>query len=161
MAEPSTQVPRPLQVLVGIMLPPEQLEALQEMPPAYFQQPPCPLHRPLEPHVSCGSVGHLLWASGLPSATGWHSPIFPGWLQLTQAPLQARLQQTPSAQNPESHSLSSTQALPSGFCPQLPATQSRPSHWALPPQLLKQALVPGSQENGVQTTLGPGWQTPD
>src|SRR5690242_12965658 len=131
MAEPSKQVPRPLQVLAGIMLPPEQLDGLQTVPAAYFEQPPCPLHRPLEPQVSGPSVGQTLCSSGSPSATGWHSPILPGWLQLTQAPLQARLQQTPSAQKPESHSTFTLHVLPSGFLPQLPAAQSRPSHWAL------------------------------
>src|SRR6185436_13888375 len=160
MAAPSRHVPRPLQVLAGIMLPPAQLESLQTVPAAYFEQPPCPLQSPDRPQVSCFSATHWPCTSGLPSATGWHSPILPGWLQLTQAPVQARLQQTPSAQKPESHSVVSLQVAPSGFCPQLPATQSRPSHWALPSHLVKQRWVVESQENGEQTTLGPAWHTP-
>jgi hypothetical protein len=36
----------------------------------------------------------------MPAGTGTHSPIRSAWLQLTQAPVQATLQQTPSAQKP-------------------------------------------------------------
>ena len=41
--------------------------------------------------------------------------------------MQATLQQTPSAQNPEPHSRASAQTAPFGFLPQLPPTQSTPS----------------------------------
>ena len=45
------------------------------------------------------------WGSTSPAGTGVHWPILPGSRQLTQGPLQATLQQTPSAQDPLSHSV--------------------------------------------------------
>jgi hypothetical protein len=45
--------------------------------------------------LPAGAVG-----IGMPAGAGTHSPIRSAWLQLTQAPVQATLQQTPSAQKP-------------------------------------------------------------
>jgi hypothetical protein len=69
----------------------------------------------------------------------------PTWLQLTQGPLQARLQQTPSAHDPEAHSPAAAQTAPSGFFPQELSRQSRPSHWPLSVQREKQRPSAGSQ----------------
>jgi hypothetical protein len=55
-----------------------------------------------------------------------------GWLQLTQAPVQARLQQTPSLQNPDSQSPGSSHTLPAArFAPQAAPEQQTPC-WQVP-----------------------------
>jgi hypothetical protein len=122
---PAMQLPAPSQTLSPIWLPAEQVPGLQTVPPTYLAQPPCPLQNPLCPQLATLSLVHWLCASGAPLGTGLHWPILSVWLQVTQAPLQARLQQTPSAQNPELHSVAPVHAAPSGFLPQEPATQLR------------------------------------
>src|SRR5262245_3707528 len=147
MGEPITQVPSPLHVLAGIWLPPEQLEGLHTVPAAYFEQPPMPLHNPLEPQVSGVSFLHRPWGSGASLAIAVHSPMCPAWLQLVHAPVQARLQHTPSAQKPESQSSFFVQVAPSGRRPQLPPAHVRPSHWAALVQLVKHLPLPVSHWN--------------
>ena len=98
------------------------LVALGSAAPA---QPPKPLQLPLRPHVAAGSALQTLCGSGASIGTGAHSPILPAMLHATQAPEQARLQQTPSAQKSDSHSAGFMQAAPSGRLPQLPAAQAR------------------------------------
>ena len=53
------------------------------------------------------------------------------WLQLTQAPVQATLQQTPSAQKPLSHWSALLQGEPGGRLPQAAPVQQAPS-WQKP-----------------------------
>jgi hypothetical protein len=70
------------------------------------------------PSCPQGSVDSFLqtpWGSPAPAAATAHSPGFSFWAQLTQAPVQAVLQQTPSAQNPEAQSVPQVQAAPSGL----------------------------------------------
>jgi hypothetical protein len=64
---------------------------------------------------------------------GTHWPSCSGWLQATQAPVQATLQQTPSLQNPDWQSASSSQAAPRGLsvAQAAPAQQTRPTHMAV------------------------------
>jgi hypothetical protein len=50
----------------------------------------------------------------VPTSAGRQLPTDPGAAQLKQTSVQARLQQTPSAQNPLWQSLGSVQAWPSG-----------------------------------------------
>jgi hypothetical protein len=72
--------------------------------------------------------------SGLPESTGQQVPSRPGRLQATQAPPQATLQQTLSAQNPEMQSAVVSQWAPGPPCPQLPVAKLHccPAvHWAL------------------------------
>src|SRR5215213_3559059 len=102
--EPPSQVPCPSQTLGGMKLPPLHEPSRQMVPTAYLAQPPCPLHAPLDPQLSAASTAHTPCRSGLPTGTGVHWPILPGSAQLTHGPLQATLQQTPSAQKPLSHS---------------------------------------------------------
>ena len=59
--------------------------------------------------------------------------------------MQATLQQTPSAHDPESHSVFAVQTAPSGFLPQERSLHSRPSHWLLLSQTSKQRPVAGLQ----------------
>ena len=78
-----------------------------------------------------------------PAGTGVHWPQRPGSRQLTQGPLQALLQQTPSVQNPDSHSGAASQVAPAAFLPQLPSWHTSPAHWLLLVQRSWQRLVAG------------------
>lgn len=142
--EPGTHVPLPSQTLAGIRLSPAQLAALHTLPDAYFAQPPWPLQEPEKPQLALPSSLHIRRGSVAPSSTGLHAPILAIWLQLIHAPVQATLQQTPSAQKPESHSSLPPHFAPSGLFPQLPPAQVLPSHWVLLVQAAKQALLAGS-----------------
>ena len=129
---------------MGNSLPLVHEAARHSVPAVNLAQPPAPLHRPLDPQVLAASVLHVLCGSGLPAATGEHSPMVPTWLQLTHGPVHARLQQTPSAHDSDEHSAPAVQAAPSGFFPHDPALQGRASHWAAAVQLLKQRPVEAS-----------------
>jgi hypothetical protein len=68
----------------------------------------------------------------LPADTGEHVPCNPTRLHDRQAPPQAVLQQTPSAQFPDAHSESPIgHRAPFIFLPQLPFTHRRPSTQSL------------------------------
>jgi hypothetical protein len=69
----------------------------------------------VRPQVLSGSLSQMPWGSTEPRETASHAPAFPGKAQLTQAPEHSSLQQTPSAQNPEAHSVPQTQRVPSAF----------------------------------------------
>jgi len=94
-------------------------------------------------------------------SSGQHVPTRPVCAQLTHAPRQLLLQQTPSVQNPDAHSESLAHTAPRGFAPQLPLTQLTPltqSKSVL--HVTTQAPVEGSQLNGAQSVVGPGLQRP-
>jgi hypothetical protein len=97
------------------------------------------------PQVLSGSAVQTPWGSIPPTVTGAHSPARPARLQLTHGPLQFTLQQTPSAQNAESHSLAAVHTAPSGFFPHERSLHSRPSHWLLLSHTSKQRPVAGLQ----------------
>jgi hypothetical protein len=75
-------------------------------------------------------------------------------------PVQAMLQQTPSAQNPDAHCDPPLQTAPGGFGPQLPLTHFEPTQSPSEAQVVPQAPVVASQLNGAQTTVGPAVQVP-
>jgi hypothetical protein len=82
-------------------------------------------------------------------------------LQLTQAPPQATLQQTPSAQKPEAHSLAFVQTAPCGFGPQLPSTHLTPGTQSASERQSGKHCPPAvSQLKGAQMVCGPAWQRP-
>ena len=81
-----------------------------------------PSHAPVVPQVLGGWTAHMPCGSGLLVSTGQHVPSRPGWLHVRQAPVHATLQHSPSAQNPDAHSLPLLQTAPRGLGPQLPAT---------------------------------------
>jgi hypothetical protein len=82
-------------------------------------------------------------------------------LQFTQAPWQLVLQQTPSAQKPDSHSFAALQVAPSGFCPQLPPVQARgDAHWPSAVHISKHRFVVVSQPKGAHTVVAPATQAP-
>jgi hypothetical protein len=97
------QVPSPLQVPAVFTRLPLQVGGTQTVSAAYLAQPPTPSQLPVCPQVDLSVTEHTLWGSSAPRGVGPQVPIRPLWLQLTQGPLQAVLQQTPSAQNLDAH----------------------------------------------------------
>jgi hypothetical protein len=91
-----------------------QVEMAQMVLGAYLAHPPSPVQVPVCPQVSGASWRQALWGSAAPAGTEAHSPIVSGWLQLTHAPVQGTLQQTPSAQFPESHCSALEHTVPTG-----------------------------------------------
>jgi hypothetical protein len=82
-------------------------------------------------------------------------------LQARQAPLQATLQQRPSVQKPEAHSLAAVHTAPRGFLPQLPSTHGWPSTQSVSARHdEKHWFFEGSQSYGAQTMAAPGLQRP-
>ena len=155
------QVPIPSQVPAVLRTPPVQEGAAQTVSAAYLAQPPSPSQAPVCPQVDLSVVRQILCGSAMPTAVGQQVPSRPLWLQLTQGPLQATLQQKPSAQNPEAHWDASLQMAPAGRLPQLPFMQfTFEAQSASDVQLVTQALVLGSQLNGAQMVAGPGVQLP-
>jgi hypothetical protein len=141
---------------------PLQVGGRQTVSAAYLAQPPMPSQLPVCPQVDWAVWLQILWGSGTFSAVGSQVPKRPACLQLTQGPVQAELQQTPSAQCPEAHCPGVVvQSAPFGLRPQLPAT-----HLVLgtqsesEAQVLTQALVALSQLNGAQMMDGPEAQLP-
>jgi hypothetical protein len=65
----------------------------------------------------------------------------PTCAQDKQAPVQATLQQTPSAQKPEPHSEPLAHTAPFSFRPQLPATHFVPAQSASPAHVAKHAFA--------------------
>lgn len=136
--------------------------ATQTVSAAYFAQPPRPSQAPVCPQVPLSVMLQILCGSVAPSAVGEQVPIRPLWLQLTQGPLQATLQQNPSAQKPEAHWVDALQTAPIGRLPQLPFTHlTLPAQSASDEQLVTQVLVLLSQLKGAQMVAGPGVQVPE
>ncbi len=77
------------------------------------------------PQLWAVSTLHTPCTSASPAGTGAQVPRRLGWLQLTQGPVQATSQQTPSAQKPESHCDPDSQAMPAAcWTSQRPRTQA-------------------------------------
>jgi len=120
MGEPTTQVPLPSQVEAGVSAPSRQEDGRQTEPGAARVQAPAPLHLPSMPQLSVDSLLQTPCGSATPLPTGPHSPFWVGRAQLTQAPVQAVLQQMPSAQLPDVQSSSDSQGpRPVGSLPHL------------------------------------------
>jgi hypothetical protein len=140
---------------------PLQVGGTQTVSAAYLVQPPTPSQAPVCPHVDLSVVTQTVCGSSTPRAVGPQVPMRPLWLQLTQGPLQAVLQQTPSAQNLDAHWAAAEQMAPSGLSPQLPATHfTLPAQSASEAQLAKQALLLVSQLYGWQVIDAPEVQLP-
>lgn len=141
---------------------PEQVEDAHGVEAGYSEHVPKPSHTPVVPQVSTGVCRHSGWP--LPADTGEHVPCMPTRLQDRQAPPQAVLQHTPSAQWPDAHSLSPIgHSAPFIFLPQLPAVHLRPeTQSAFVAQVAKQlfGLTEVSHENGAQTVEGPSLHCP-
>jgi hypothetical protein len=103
--------------------------------------------------------------SGLPESIAEQAPSRPGRLHATQAPVQAVLQQTLSAQYPEMQSLLPLQCAPGPTLPQLPVVRSHECCASHCPcavvQLSKQVRVDGLQVYGPQSIwVAPALQSP-
>ena len=99
----------------------------------YLRQPPLPSHRPLLPHdwgawaaqIESGSVTpRAARGSGTSAGTSTQRPSAMVSAQKRHFPVQASLQQTPSAQNPDLHWLVLVQGCPRPRNPQLPPAQT-------------------------------------
>jgi hypothetical protein len=113
MATPSSHVPSPSQRPAGVKeLVPSQALGLQMVPAGQRLQPPWPLQIPICPQLASGSDMQMPCRSRPPAGVGTQAPAWRGSSQDTQAPVQATLQQTPSAQKPESHWAASSQGAP-------------------------------------------------
>lgn len=134
----------------------------QTVSAVYLAHPPEPSQTPVSPQLEGSAFTHIPRGSATPAAIGQHEPARSVWLQLTQGPAQAMLQQTPSTQYPDAHWLAALQAALVARLPQLPFT-----HFTFGAQspsdahCVKQAPVLVSQLKGAQTVVaGPAMQLP-
>jgi hypothetical protein len=95
-----------------------------------------------------------------PRSSGQQVPVWLTWSQDTQAPAQATLQHTPSAQKPEAHSGPFLHVAPFSLRPQLPATHFVPAQSASEVHIARHVFVVVSHWNGLQTVVGPALQCP-
>jgi len=91
---------------------PEHAVAAQVVPAGWRAQPPAPSQRPFVPQVETAVVAQTSCGSSAPADTIWQVPGSLGRLQEVQAPAQAVVQQTPSAQMPLAHSRPVAHAAP-------------------------------------------------
>lgn len=152
--------PRPSQVPAVLSRSPLHDGAAQTVSAANFEQPPTPSQTPDCPQLDDELCAQTRWGSAAPSAVGQQVPIRPDCAQVTQGPVQAMLQHTPSAQNPDAHCDPPLHMAPVGLGPQLPFTHFAPTHSLSEAQAAAQALVVGSQLNGAQTMVGAAAQVP-
>jgi hypothetical protein len=107
-------------------MPALQLSDAHSVPLGYLWQPPDPSQVPSVPQEeACWSV-QAPWGSVPPAGLGAQVPSEVDSAQLRHEPVQAELQQTPSAQKVEAHSLPAEQGCPFDLGPQLPLTQLWP-----------------------------------
>lgn len=112
------------------------------------RQPPAPV-----------SVHCVAGVGALPAATGEQVPAEPASAHDRQVPVQAVSQQTPCAQNPDTHEAAVLQAAPGGSLPQLPFAQTLgATQSALVVQVALQAAVP--QAKGAHGAVLAGRQVP-
>jgi hypothetical protein len=92
----------------------------------YFWQLPAPSHRPFVAHDCAPWSAHTPRGSTAPIAMGVQCPMAEDSAQLTQPPVQAPSQHTPSTHMFELHSALAAQAVPRLFKPHSPFTQAWP-----------------------------------
>jgi hypothetical protein len=113
---PGRQVPAPSHTLTPTMADPWQVPVTQTTPGRWFRQLPAPSHLPSRRQLLAGEAGHAEASRGsAPFVRGTQVPGDPSAAQVMQAPVQAWLQQTPSAQNPLAQSLAQLHAWPAVF----------------------------------------------
>src|SRR6185437_11028348 len=92
--------PAQLSALVSTL--PMQLAGTQTVPLGHVEHAPDPSHVPVWPQVATGCAAQTPCGSAWPAATAPHTPSAPcpflAAVHASQAPVQAWLQQTPSAQ---------------------------------------------------------------
>jgi hypothetical protein len=98
-----------------------QVAAAHWVPDGYFWQAPLPLQRPFVPQVDePWSVHWVVGFGGCPPVIEVQVPTVPDSAHELQVVLQALLQQTPCAQNPELHIAAAEQGDPIDSFPQVP-----------------------------------------
>jgi hypothetical protein len=114
----AVQLPVPSHARSGCATPAEQAVPEQTVPSGQRAQAFAPSHIPLVPHEVAGSAAHSSPGSVF-AATGPHSPSKPAPrsapVHASHMPLQARSQQTPSAQKVLAHSWAAPQRAPAAF----------------------------------------------
>jgi hypothetical protein len=116
---------------------------------------------PVCPHEAAPRSRQIPRGSPLPASIGQHEPTRPTWLQLTQAPRQPTLQQTPSVQKPDAQSLSFEHTAPAGFGPQLPLTHATPlTQSVFDRHVTTQSYVARSQLKGAKIVAEPALHLP-
>lgn len=103
-ASPGLQLPSPSQTRVLLSVLPEQEAPWQAVPMGYIVHRPKPSQTPVVPQVAGSWRGHF--GCVCPAGVGEHVPSIPTRLHTWQGPSQAVLQQKPSTQWPDEHSLS-------------------------------------------------------
>jgi hypothetical protein len=136
-----TQAPLPSQVDTGVCAEvPAQTAGLHIVPLSTMAQVPA-RQAPVVPQVVLSVALHFSCGSRVPSGTAVQVPGLAGRSHVLQASVQAELQQTPCAQNPDAHSLPALHSAPGGFFPHEPLTQRLGGTQSLSlVQPLKQAL---------------------
>ena len=157
------QVPRPSQVAVRVLAVPRAARRL--CTPCRARTSSSRRSRRTSPSARSSLAPRpcrRLRGSGLSASIGQQVPSRPVRLQETQAPWQATLQQTPSAQKLEAHwSLVSQAGAFHALAAAARSTHCCPlTHWLLVVQVSKQSPVAGLHENGTQMRVGPGLQCP-
>ena len=107
-------------------MPALQVSEAHSVPVGYLWQPPAPSQVPSVPQVVAPLSVQMPWGSGAAAGLDAQVPSEVDSAQLWQAPVQAELQQTPSTQKLEAHSLPAEQGCPFDLGPQLPFTQLWP-----------------------------------
>ncbi len=109
----------PLQVFSAVTVPPEQVGLAQSVAEAQSWQAPV-WHVPSVPQLDIMLTEHTPWGSAMPLTDWLHVPVPPPpacWsdaAQATHAPVQAVLQQNPSAQKPLWHWSAAVHGLATG-----------------------------------------------
>lgn len=117
------------------------------------------MQEPSLPQLPAPSSAH--WSSGSwPPGTAVHAPALPASAQEVQVPLQAVLQQTPCAHCPLAHSVAPPHAVPRGFNPHEPFTQTLGAVQS--PSCMQVALQAAAspQVNGAQLRVVAGLHFP-
>jgi hypothetical protein len=97
-----------------------QLSGPHSVPVAYFWHAPLPSQRPLVSQLLAPLSLQVLRGSALPAGMFVHVPALSAELHWRHPPWQDEVQQTPSTQKPESHSMASVHLTPGPFLPQSP-----------------------------------------
>jgi hypothetical protein len=155
--DPSPSQARVVFIAVG----PEHVDVPHTVVDEYVVQVPKPSHTPVVPQVDVAALVHN--ACPWPAAIGEHMPTWAVKLQARQAPPQAVLQQTPSAQWTDAHSMSPMQLAPFGLRPHILLTHFRPAtQSASLAHEGKHCDVAALHEYGAQMVDAPSlqWPTP-
>ena len=158
-----TQVPVPLQFDAGWRVEVAQVCAMHCVPLAYFWQAPLPSQKPSLPQLAAPPLVHRAVGSAAPAGTSTQVPMCRVTLQELQRVVQAVLQQTPWAQNPELHEALVVQVAPIDRRPQLIVVVLQRfggAQSAVEAQVVLHALAVVLHPKGVHRVEVTAWQFP-